>query len=402
MKILLYGDFYLDASGFAKELKDIIPELLKAGHEVRQVALRYSGLPMQKTIIPCYPTRVQGVKNHWSAEVLELAIEEFKPDIVLTVQDYFVAPHLTSVLAKPRKFPCKWVAWTLIDGGPLSKIPLQANAWAHHHIFQTEYARDTMEEGMRRFVKADADFSKNEVIYPAVDLNVFKPIDKEAMRKELQLEDRFVLFFLARNQFRKNTPVLFEAVKKLSKTITNIQLLIHSLDTVRPDLSPDGYDLQAIVENLGIQEHICEVKGQTGRAVTQTILNKLYNAADVFVLPTMGEGFGLPLQEAMAAGLPCIATDCSATPEILGDGRGMLVRPAAHIYVGGETRHAVLNADDLANAVYKMWENQPLREEMAQKGHAWVQSYSPDQVTARLLQAFEKVLAEDKQPLAAF
>ena len=78
LRILLYGDYFKDASGFAKEFRDILPTLLKKGHEVRQVALRYNGLTTGKDKIYCYPTRVQGVSGHFAPEVLQHAINDFK------------------------------------------------------------------------------------------------------------------------------------------------------------------------------------------------------------------------------------------------------------------------------------------------------------------------------------
>ena len=52
MKILLYGDYLRWTSGYAREFRDILPYFLKAGHEVRQVALGYNGFPVEKEIRP--------------------------------------------------------------------------------------------------------------------------------------------------------------------------------------------------------------------------------------------------------------------------------------------------------------------------------------------------------------
>lgn len=398
-RILLYGDAYLDTSGFAKELKDLIPEFLKAGHEVRQVALRYNGLSPYKPLIHLYPTRISGVKDHWSAEILEYAIKDFQPDIVFTLQDYFALPFLVPVLSKPTKKPFYWVHWGLADGEPIVEGVLEASGWVHHHIFHSQFAKTALEKGLKKF-NPQTDFSSNEIIFPAIDLNTFYPLDKETIKKELKLDKRFIILFLARNQFRKNIPCLLEAVKKLSKTITNIQLLIQSISTVTADLRPDGYNLSAIVKNLDMEQYVAEVKGTTGQAMSQKILNKLYNASDIFALPTMGEGFGLIFQEAMATSLPCISTNYSAVPEVLGDGRGLLVNPVSFIYAGGETKHAIVSSEDMANAIYKLWKNPVLRKAISDKGLEWVKDYTPDKVAERLLKIFEKVLKEKPQPLA--
>jgi len=400
MKILIYSDFYKDASGFAKEVKDIIPGFLKAGHDVRQVGLKYNGLVDTQNEIHVYPTRIQGPKSYWSPEVLDFAIEDFQPDIILTIQDYFVNPYLSPALSRPRKKPFKWVHWGLADGEPILRGILESNTWVHYHIFQSEFAKNALENSLKKWVRSDVDFSKNEVIYPSVDTNIFKPLNKNKCKEELKLKDKFVLSFIARNQFRKNVPCLLEAVKKLIPQISNIMLLFRSIETVTPEQQKEGYDIAAIVKDLGILDYVADVRTAEGKMLSDKSINKLYNASDIFVLPTMGEGFGLCFTEAMAAKVPCVGTNYSAVPEVLGDGRGYLVNPDSYIYAGGETKHAILNSDKLANAIYKVYKNPILRRNMVKKSYKWIQDLTPEMVSNKLLKVFTKVLKEDKQPLA--
>ena len=186
----------------------------------------------------------------------------------------------------------------------------------------------------------------------------------------------------------------------MKKSISNIIVLFHALDTVSANQNLDGYDLGAIEKHLDISDNVAQVKTKgKSNIMSQEIINKLYNAADLFVLPTMGEGFGLGYQEAMACKVPCISTNYSATSEVLADDRGYLVNPAAYIYNGRETRHAVLNSGDLADAIYKVWENPVLQKKLATNGYKWVKNYTPDKVTKRLIEVFEKVIIEDKKPI---
>ena len=77
MKILLYGDYIRWTSGYAREFRDVLPYFLKAGHEVRQVALGYNGFPAEKEI-QVYHTKLPDVKDYYAQEVLHYAIDDFK------------------------------------------------------------------------------------------------------------------------------------------------------------------------------------------------------------------------------------------------------------------------------------------------------------------------------------
>ena len=143
MKVLIYGDFFKQASGFAKEIRTLIKYLPK-DVEVRQVALDYNGL--QKTEIFVYPTAIKGTRDYWSAEILEYAIEDFKPDIVLVLQDYFVLPAIQPVLSKPRKWKMKYIMWGVIDGAPLNHHHAMCASWAHLNLVHSKFGKYTLED----------------------------------------------------------------------------------------------------------------------------------------------------------------------------------------------------------------------------------------------------------------
>ncbi len=400
MKILIYGDCYINTSGFAKEFRDIIPELLKRGHEVKQVALNYSGFKPVKTIIPIYPTQLKGVKDYFASEVLDMALDDFQPDILFSIQDYFVTEFMLPAISKPRKKPFKWVHWGVLDGAPLDQALARSAAWANLNLFHSKFERDAVQKSMQKAVDKNIEFSDDQVIYPTINTDVFKPRGRDELRKKLKLEDKFVILFVARNQMRKNTPVLIEAAKKLEKTISNIFVLIHSVTTFRPDGGFEGFYLNDIANELDAQDIIGDVKGFSGKSINELNIAELYNVADLYCLPTMGEGFGLMLQEAMASKTPIISTNYSAVSEVLADGRGVLVNPAAWYWTSGKYRHALLGVDDLANAIHRVWKNPDLRKSMTDKGYDWVQKFVPSEVVNRLEAQFKKAIDEDMQPLA--
>lgn len=399
MKILLYGDYFQDASGFAKEFRDIIPTFLKKGHEVRQVALKYDGLTTKNEIF-CYPTMMGGAGGHFAPEVLRRAILDFEPDIILSIGDYFSLPFLVPVISRPYKKPFKFIHWGVVDGEPIDRKATHASTWVHHHIIHSKFGKKALEKSLSVYLNYHKELDA-DVIYPAVDPKVYKPIkDVDALRKKYGLQDKFVVLFLSRNQYRKNVPVLMEAVKKIKKVIPQITLLVHSIPTVSPEGLPEGYDLDGIAKYLEIENNVAAITSKGTIVLPPELINIAYNLSDVVCVPTMGEGFGLFLTEAMAVGKPNVCTDCSSITELLSDNRGYLVKPAAHVFNGGTTKHAIINSEDLANALFTVHNDKNLREKYINNGKKFVKELTPDKVANRLLDIFHKVVKEDKMPIA--
>ena len=96
-----------------------------------------------------------------------------------------------------------------------------------------------------------------------------------------------------------------------------------------------------------------------------------YAAADVFCLPSLQEGFGIAFLEAMAAGLPVVALDVAAAPEIVGDA-GVLLPPP-----GDEAT--------LADALINLLKNQDMRQELGRRGIERAAAYTWRAVAERFI-----------------
>jgi len=110
-----------------------------------------------------------------------------------------------------------------------------------------------------------------------------------------------------------------------------------------------------------------------------------YVNADLFCLPSVQEGFGIVLLEAMAAGLPVIACRAAAIPEVVEDGvTGVLVPPR--------------DPPALAATMRDLLASPERRREMGDAGRHAVVRFTPDRVAGRLLEAVRLVLEGRKAP----
>jgi len=106
-------------------------------------------------------------------------------------------------------------------------------------------------------------------------------------------------------------------------------------------------------------------------------LPSLYHGADLFVYPSLYEGFGLPVLEAMACGIPVITSNSSSLPEVVGDA-GILVDPQ--------------DVEGLARVILKVLSNKALSDELAHKGKLQAQWFTAERMARETIRVYRSVL----------
>jgi phosphatidylinositol alpha-mannosyltransferase len=175
------------------------------------------------------------------------------------------------------------------------------------HITVSEAAR---QYHMRYF---PADYA---VIPNGVDVDLFGCSDVRPME---EYQDGYLnVLFVGRLEKRKGLPYLIEALPQVQRDVPNVRLMVVG---AYDEAEQTPFLLQA--HSLGLN-HVHFV----GR-VTEEELARYYRTADVFCAPNTGmESFGLVLLEAMASGIPIVASDIEGYHEVVDDGvQGVLVRP---------------------------------------------------------------------------
>lgn len=169
---------------------------------------------------------------------------------------------------------------------------------------------------------------------------------------------------------RKNLPVLLRAFARASNELGPEWrlVLVGAPHTGNPAVYPPVWPN---IEELGLQDRVV----LTGR-VGDREKHSLYRHATVAVNPSLSEGFGLPILEAMAHGVPVLASNRTSHPEIAGDA-ALLVEPSA---------------DALADGILRLASNQDLRNELAARGRTRAAEFPWSRTARSTIETYRRAL----------
>jgi len=295
-------------------------------------------LAVRVTALPC---RIRWVRILWQQMVLPRLLLRDRIDVLH-------APAYVSPLGAPRP-----VVVTMHDviAAKFPEMCKRANA-IHYGLMLPRVARKAARiiassECTRRDIVARLHVprQKVDVIHPGVS-SEFRPIEASEKRaqvaRRMQLPRGFILF-VGNLEPKKNLPTLIRAFARVKRKRGVEQRLV--IGGRRGWKCRDVFEAVQ-EEGLGGQVHFC------GR-VSDEDLAALYSMADLFVFPSLYEGFGLPPLEAMACGTPVVAGDAGSLPEVLGDA-ALLVRPES--------------VSELAEAMHRALAEPSLRHDLRRKG----------------------------------
>lgn len=212
------------------------------------------------------------------------------------------------------------------------------------------------------------DAAKITVAYPGYDSNLAPVRDAAtlaAVQTRYAIPGPYILF-IGRLQPRKNLARLIEAFARLAPD--------------RPDLSlvlagPAGWlaePIRARVRELGLEERVL-FPGYVADADKAALIS----GAQVFAYPSLYEGFGFPVLEAQACGVPLLASNTSSLPEVVGDG-GLLVDP--------------LDETAIAEGLARLLDDMMLRRTLVALGSANLRRFSWETTAQTVLTVIENLL----------
>ncbi len=380
LRVLWLSDSPTLATGFGRVTREITRRL--ARHPALEIACLACGCASQAPSdglcsVRLYPASTRA----FGQDGIEAAVDDFSPDLVVTLGEIRMVEWLARHRVRDR---FKWVSYIPLDGGPFYP------AWGSTLSVMREIV--AMSEFGRAILQSGAPSKRVHRIYHGVDTNSFKPLsNRNEIKNHPRFEGRFVIGCIARNQARKNLPALIVAFSQLLKRHSNLHLYLHSTP------SDAGYDLVDLLRRAGLQGHadLASPDLDVRHGLRDDQLNELYNLFDVMTLPTCAEGFGLPIIESLSAGVPVVATHFSACPELVA-GRGELAKVAAKVVsVGNGLEQAIVDEDDLARCIEKLYLSPALCSQYGRAGRAFAETLSWDRLMPQWIEVFSSASGQD-------
>jgi glycosyltransferase involved in cell wall biosynthesis len=215
-----------------------------------------------------------------------------------------------------------------------------------------------------------------------IDTEIFKPYDKKQVREKVGVsEDAFLVGMVAANKgrpSRKSFVQAFQAFKAFHGKHENAMLYLHT------ELNPgyaQGEDIPKLLEALEIPESA--VKAADPYRIrydpyAPKTMAMIFSTMDCLLNPAMGEGFGIPVVEAQACGVPAIVTDFSAMQEVCGAGWHVKCRP---YWTGQSSWMATPDVDDIVSALEECYAMKPRqREQLSQTARKHALTYDVHRV----------------------
>lgn len=284
---------------------------------------------------PLYNEFIQNPNNKFGQWRFDIALLDFKPDIVVDVRDFW---NFSYQERSPLRPFFKWVIAPTYDSDPPKIDTFQIFNNADKLLFHTQWAKDTYLSYNK--------LAKNigPVVSDSVDPAVFRPLDtqKNIHKTIMGLpENSFVIGTVMRNQKRKLIPDLFDILNKIINNNSNKNIILY-LHSSFPE--PNGWNIPSLLLEYNLENNVyitykckkcnkfwaSKYQGEYSKCycghnasicsvnngLNQDELNDIYNLFDIYIQYAICEGFGIPQVEAAAAGIPIITVDHGAMREV--------------------------------------------------------------------------------------
>jgi len=365
IKLLWIGDSPAVTTGFGRVAQGILEGLIQTGnYQVSVLGINHPiGDPHRyEGMIRIYPARARG--NIYGFDRVEEVIAREKPDVIILLNDLWILSEYIKFIPENNRI----ITYSPVDALPVDKVWVDNLEKVNARVTTyTQFAK-------RGILDANSDI-KIDVVGHGVDTDEFYQMD-DARRFLANIpEDSFVVQNVNRNQPRKRLDLFLKGMQiwldRLPKSDRdNIRLYYHGT------LRDVGWNLISLAKRWGIDDRflITDQSSMTpARGVPLSMLCKIYNCADVHIMTSMGEGFGLSPFESAACGVAQVVPNHSATKE-LWEGKAPLIDIARwEVLTGGiNTEGGVIDLESMVAILDDLYHHRDKLDTYAQKAYEYV------------------------------
>ena len=300
MHILWASDSPLQPSAYAQQTELVTPLIAQLGHKITIYSGHHYGKPITYNGIKIIGTI--DAPGYNQAALFDLHAQRIGADILLTFKDPYVFP--VDIM---RKLKVPWVAVVPVDTEPLCDANAEVLQFASAVIAVSKVGMALLDTAHLAPLYVPHGFNTK----------VFDIQSREEARTKCGIPNEcFIALFVGDNcvyPTRKNIENIVAAWSMFLAKHSDGVLMLHTM------LAADrgGVDIQELLRAYNVPGHNIFISDQYQYAFgfPQSYMATLYNAADVLLMPSTGEGFGMPVVEAQLCGTPVITTDWTAMRE---------------------------------------------------------------------------------------
>lgn len=397
-KVLWLGDAGCH-TGFARVTHEIGGRLVDDfNHDVHVLAFNHRG-DYWPTSLKLYRPNIGIDADIFGMSRIVEMLAKVEPDVVVILHDQ---PVVLSFL-----FENQWDKdHYLLKYRPIiTYIPIDGHNHPTKWIEPIEKYTDVV--AMSKF--GQQYYKGSHLVYHGVNTNDFYPVSEQRpitlsngtvvkSKKECKKAfgydpDGFLVLRVDKNSGRKDFPATWKALVPVMKKHPDIQVHFHT----------EAADKQSgiVMENLFSREPALRSRFFLPGMHTSFVgwpeqdLNALYNAADLYVSTSRGEGFGLTLAEAAACGVPIVAQNVSAIPEVVGPG-AVLIDPEREITVPSGQDLWLANVEKFTEAIEHLYNAGGVRRKLGEAGREHVTKLTWEHAASKFDELIRKNVEDAK------
>lgn len=376
MRVLWMSDTPRRPSGFGLVTLEVCRRLARRGHAVTILGWWDEGPQGEFEGVPVLPCPVAPAE---AGRTLMQWVAALRPDALVTLGDIPWVGYAGQLPVRSTldRHGVAWCPYFPVDGAlPNGALPADWIAVLRQADLPIAMSRFGVEACARSGIDA--------VHIPhGCDTLLFRPpADKEEAKRRVGCAGRFVILSDARNHRRKLLPLLLDIVRLFRSGKDDVALLLNTNRAAREDTDVYSYDIEADIRATGLATVALLGPESGAEALPMSEVAAMHAAADVHLLTSWGEGFGLPTLQAAASGVASVGGDHSATSELL-RGRGIAVRGGGTALDEFGLVRTFIDRREAAAALEQLYRDGAYRERLGRAGRQFAETLTWDAVTTR-------------------